>query len=75
MGCWDLGISIGIFVSHQSLTLLMILCYACRQNPSMTVLRVAMPSSRQKHKQIPTAKLMGVRDTYGGVGKGSEAQK
>ena len=37
---------------HQSLTLLMILSYAYRQEPSMAVLSEAPPSSQGKHAEI-----------------------
>jgi hypothetical protein len=39
----------------QSLTLLMILCYACRHDPNITVLWVAPPSSQWK--QMPQQDL------------------
>ena len=52
---------------HQSLTLLMILCCACRQEPSITVLWEAPPSSWLKQMQRPTAKhwMEGLRDLEG----------
>jgi hypothetical protein len=39
---------------NQSLTLLMILCYACRQEPSITVLWEAPPISQWKEMHWPT---------------------
>jgi hypothetical protein len=41
---------------HQSLTLLMILCYVCRQESSMAILWEALPSSWLRQMQTPTAK-------------------
>jgi len=53
---------------HQSLTPLMILCYAYRQEPSITVLWEAPPNSLLKQLQIPTAKYwMELRDSHGRV--------
>lgn len=61
---------------HQSLTLSMRLCYACWQEPSITVLWKALPSSRLKQTQISTAKhCMDPKDTYGRLGGRTEGPK
>ena len=55
---------------HQSLKLLTILCYACRQKPSISVSWEALPSSWLEQTQIPTAKhWTEVRVYYGRVSR------
>jgi hypothetical protein len=49
---------------HHSLTLLMILCYTCRQESSMAVLWKAPPNSWLR--KIPIVKLWMVRRDYYG---------
>ena len=49
----------------QSLTLLMIFCYACRQEPSITVLSENLPNSQWK--EIHSQTLDGLGESYGRV--------
>ena len=59
---WDL-------FNGQSLTLLLMLCCTCRQEPSMYVLREALPSSWSRQEHIQRGKHgTEVEDPYGRVG-------
>jgi hypothetical protein len=61
---------------YQSLTLLMILCYACRQEPSMAVFWKAPPCTWLRWMQRPRAKhQVKLGDLYGRVGRKIEVPK
>ena len=59
---------------HQPLTLLMVFCYACRQE--YVVLQEVPPSSLLRQAQTPTAKQwMELGNSYGRIGGRIEALK
>lgn len=61
---------------HQSLTLLMILCYSSRQKPRMTLISEASRSMRQKQMLRPTPKYgLELRQCYVRFGGRIEGQK
>jgi hypothetical protein len=53
---WLAEIEDNLMGKKQSLMLVMILCYAYRQGPSITVLWKPQPSSKWKQLQTPTSK-------------------
>jgi hypothetical protein len=53
---------------HQSLTLSMILCYACRQDPSMAVLMRLHPAA-DSERQRPQSSIGRNMGTHGKIGR------
>lgn len=53
---------------HQSLTVIMIFCYACRQKPTMAVLLEALLCSLLRCRDSQSSILKELEDSYGRVG-------
>jgi hypothetical protein len=60
---------------HQSLTLLMIFCYACRQEPSIAVILEAPFKQLTETQRWTTKNCTELRNSYGRVGRRTEDLK